>query len=101
MAFQRAGSLEGLPPGSVMEAEINGKVIAVCNYNGQIHALDGICPHEGGPLGNGALHDQWLVCPLHAWEFDCTTGVNDFDAETKQQKFAVRIEGDDILVDIG
>jgi nitrite reductase/ring-hydroxylating ferredoxin subunit len=41
-----------------------------------------------------------IVCPWHAWEFDCTTGQNDFDAAIRQEQFAVRVEGDDILVDL-
>ena len=54
-----------------MEALVGDGTYAVCNAGGEIHALDGICPHAGGPLGQGALHGTTLVCPWHAWEFDC------------------------------
>ncbi len=100
MPFVKAGSLAKLLPGSVMEARIEGKAIAICNSGGSLHALDGTCPHAGGPLGHGALHGTMLVCPFHAWEFDCRTGENDFDARIKQETYAVCVEGDDILVDI-
>jgi nitrite reductase/ring-hydroxylating ferredoxin subunit len=100
MAFQRVGSLASLSPGSMMEIEDGDRRVAICNVGGQIYAMDGVCPHQGGPLAEGALHGNMIVCPWHAWEFDCTTGQNDFDPDIRQQQFAVRLEGDDILVDL-
>jgi nitrite reductase (NADH) small subunit len=101
MPFVKVGSLAKLPPGSVMEAQVAGRPLAICNAGGTVCAVDGVCPHAGGPLGQGALHGTMLVCPYHAWEFDCRTGENDFDPSIKVQPFAVRVEGDDILVDVG
>ena len=63
MAFTRAGAIQSLPPGSVMEATVEGRLVAVCNVGGELHAIDGICAHHGGPLGQGALHETTLVCP--------------------------------------
>jgi nitrite reductase (NADH) small subunit len=100
MAFVKVGSLSQLPPGSVAEVEIAGRAIALCNSGGSVYALDGTCPHEGGPLGQGALHDHMLVCPWHAWEYDCRSGENDFDPTICVKTFPVRVDGDDILVDV-
>ena len=97
MAFVKVGSLSKLPPGSVMEALVGDGTYAVCNAGGEIHALDGICPHAGGPLGQGALHGTTLVCPWHAWEFDCR---NQADDGLHPAKFPVKIDGDDILIDV-
>jgi nitrite reductase (NADH) small subunit len=83
-----------------MEAEAGGNVYAVCNVGGELHALDGVCPHSSGPLGHGALHGHTLVCPWHAWEYDCRTGANDMDEDLKLAKFPVKVEGDDILIDV-
>jgi nitrite reductase (NADH) small subunit len=47
---------------------------ALCNIDGAIHCVDGICPHAGGPLAQGALHGTTIVCPWHGWEFDVRTG---------------------------
>src|SRR5579862_6526210 len=96
MPFVRVGSLQNLPAGSVMEAEVAGNAYAICNVGGELHAYDGVCPHAGGPLGQGALHGNTLVCPWHAWEYDCRTGVNDFDENVKLAKFDVKAEGGDI-----
>jgi nitrite reductase/ring-hydroxylating ferredoxin subunit len=100
MALVKVGSVSQLPPGSVMEAEVEGNTYAVCNVDGDLHALDGICPHAGGPLGQGALHGTTLVCPWHAWEYDCRTGANDLDPDLKVETFPVKVDGGEILLDI-
>jgi nitrite reductase (NADH) small subunit len=99
MAFVKVGSLSKLPPGTAMQADVGDDTFAICNADGEVHALDGICPHAGGPLGQGTLHGTTLVCPWHAWEFDCRTGALDVDPDFKIPTFAVKIDGDDILID--
>lgn len=83
-----------------MEAHVRGNAYAICNVNGELHAVEGVCPHAGGPLGQGALHDNMLVCPWHAWEYDCRTGENDFDPGIKLATYPVKTAGDDILLDV-
>jgi len=100
MPLVKVGSLSQLPPGSVMEAEIGDNTYAVLNCDGEIHAFDGICPHAGGPLGQGNIIGSNLVCPWHEWAYDCRSGVNDFDENTVLTQFPVKVEDDDILVDI-
>jgi nitrite reductase (NADH) small subunit len=100
MPFLKVGSLADLTPGSVMEAVVDGRRVAVCNTGEALHAVDAICPHAGGPLAHGALHEHMLVCPYHAWEFDCRTGEHDYNPAVKLDTFAVKAEGDDILVDV-
>ena len=100
MAFVRVGSLADVPPGSVIQAEVGERAFAICNLGGELHALDGVCPHAGGPLGEGILDGERLICPWHAWEYDCRTGMNDYDENVKLAKFAVKAEGDDVLVDV-
>jgi nitrite reductase/ring-hydroxylating ferredoxin subunit len=99
MPFVKVGSVSKLPPGSVMQAEVGENTYAICNAGGELFALDGICPHAGGPLGQGALHGYTLVCPWHAWEYDCRTGASDLDDDLKVDKFAVKVEGDDIFIE--
>jgi nitrite reductase/ring-hydroxylating ferredoxin subunit len=80
--------------------EVSGQIVALCRVGDEIHAVDGICPHNGGPLAHGALHGTTLVCPWHAWEFDCVTGEYDRNPDLLLKKFAVKVEGDEILVDV-
>ncbi|MBK9170622.1 MAG: Rieske (2Fe-2S) protein [Bryobacterales bacterium] len=100
MAFVRVASASRLREGNLVEVEVAGRFVAVCRSGGAIYAMDGICPHSGGPLGQGALHGTAVVCPWHAWEFDCRTGILDYNERIRVPTFAVRIEGDDILADL-
>ena len=100
MAFVKVGSLASLPPGAAMEAEVGENTFVICNTGGELYAYDGICPHAGGPLGQGTLEGNILICPWHAWEYDCRTGVNDYDDTVKLTPFPVKVQGDDILVDV-
>jgi nitrite reductase (NADH) small subunit len=100
MSFVKVGSLATLAPGSVMEAEVGGNTYAICNVVGELHAYTGICPHAGGPLGQGSLDENILTCPWHGWEYDCRTGVNDYDETVTLAKFPVKAQGDDILLDV-
>lgn len=100
MPLVKVGSLAALPSGSVIQVEVGPDMFAVCNAGGEVHALQGICPHAGGPLGQGALHGATLVCPWHGWEYDCLSGANSYDDSLKLEKFPVKIAGDDILIDV-
>jgi len=100
MPFVKVGTLSALPPDSVMEAEVHGNTYAICNIGGTLRAYDGVCPHAGGPLGQGNIQDGRLICPWHAWEYNIFTGVNDIDETVKLAAFPIKAEGDDILVDV-
>jgi nitrite reductase/ring-hydroxylating ferredoxin subunit len=100
MKTVRVGSVSRLPPGEVMEAMVDGQPYAICNFAGGIHALDGVCPHNGGPLGQGAMSEHYLHCPWHGWAFDCRTGAFDHNGRVAVPTYQVQISGDDILIEI-
>src|SRR2546423_11568336 len=100
MPFVKAGSLSELPPDSVIETIIDGNPYAICNVGGTLRALSGVCPHQGGPLGQGALNGETLTCPWHAWEYSCVTGENDFDPTVRVATYPVKMEGDDVFIEI-
>ncbi|MBK5292036.1 MAG: Rieske (2Fe-2S) protein [Acidobacteriia bacterium] len=91
--------LEHLAQGAMIGVEVGENRIAICNVGGQLHAIDGSCPHRNGPLAEGALHGSMVVCPWHAWEFDCTTGQNDRNPDIRQRQYAVKAEAGVILLD--
>jgi nitrite reductase/ring-hydroxylating ferredoxin subunit len=105
MAFVKLAEVSQVPEGSALHVEVGDAshrcdAVAICNVEGTLHAMDGICPHAGGPLGEGALHGRFLVCPYHGWAFDCVTGLNAEDDVLQQARFKVKVEGKDILVDL-
>ena len=100
MALVKVGSLSRLAPGTVIEVQAGEETYALCNADGQVYALGGACLHHGGPLGHGAMHGTHVVCPWHLWEFDCRTGAYDRNPDCRVPVFPVRVEGDDILIDV-
>jgi nitrite reductase (NADH) small subunit len=92
------GKVSALPPDTVMEVLVEQHPYAVCNVDGEIRALDGVCLHRGGPLGQGQIHDGRVVCPYHMWEFDCRTGAYDYDPSKRVATFEVKIEDGEIFL---
>jgi nitrite reductase (NADH) small subunit len=100
MSLIKIASLAQLSPGTLMEAVVGENSYAVCNVDGKVYALDGICPHAGGPLGQGALHGEIIACPWHGWEYNCRTASNVDDEDLKLETFPVKIEGGDVFIDV-
>jgi len=99
--FIKIASQSDLPAlNEAKEFPCGDKTICVANVNGEISAMDNICLHRGGPLGQGVISGAKVVCPWHGWEWDCQTGANDFDPTQKVATYAVSVEGDDILLEV-
>jgi len=56
--------------------EIGSKHLAIFNLGNELVAVQNRCPHRGGPLAEGILSGNMIVCPLHAWKFDLQTGIS-------------------------
>jgi nitrite reductase (NADH) small subunit len=100
MAWTKVATLEELPPGALIEVESGEHIIALCNVDGNVRALDGLCPHHGGPLGHGVLTGGVVTCPWHMWDFDTGTGACGLNARITVDRYPVRVEGAEILVNI-
>ena len=96
----RACHLSDIPPGSGKELAVGGRVVALFNVDGTVYALDGVCPHAGGPLGEGTLDGNVVTCPWHGWQFDVTCGRHCLNANIQHATFPVRVDGGDVFVDI-
>jgi nitrite reductase (NADH) small subunit len=96
--FVKMATLSELPPGGAKEVEHGGRVFAIFNVDGKITAIDGICPHQGGPLADGMLEGTLVTCPWHGWQFDVCTGKTPLGAKLKQTIYEVKVEGQDVLV---
>jgi nitrite reductase (NADH) small subunit len=98
MPFVKVARLSDVPPDSVIEVTVAENPYAICNAGGSIYALNGICLHRGGPVGQGQIHAGRVICPWHAWEFDCRTGQSVFDSSKRLATYEVKVEGEDILL---
>lgn len=93
-------TIDECPEGSAAELVAEGRVIALYCVAGQYFALDGICPHQGGPLGQGRLTGCVVTCPWHGWQYDVRTGQHQSIDSLKHRSYPVKVEGRQILVDI-
>jgi len=66
--------VDEVPERKVKVVEAEGRRIALCNYNGTIYAIDDVCTHDRGPLGQGELIGHEIECPRHGARFDVTNG---------------------------
>jgi nitrite reductase (NADH) small subunit len=76
------------------------KVICIANVNGTISAMDNVCLHRGGPLGQGMIEGNKLVCPWHGWQWDPKTGEAAHNPSAKVAVYPLKVENGDVLVEI-
>jgi len=100
IVFIKVAIRDDIPVGEGRSFEFAGRRIAIFNVEGEFHAIDDVCVHRGGPLGDGPLKGCVVVCPWHGWKFDVTTGRNPEDSEIGVPTYTVRITGDAIEVEI-
>jgi nitrite reductase (NADH) small subunit len=94
------GVAEAPKAGEAMETDAAGVGICLANVGGELSAIDNWCPHRGAPLGQGWVEGEAVVCPWHSWAFNTKTGLAEYPAHERVEVFPLRVEGDDVLVDI-
>jgi nitrite reductase/ring-hydroxylating ferredoxin subunit len=100
MSWHRIAAVDSCPPGRSLEAVAGHQVVALFNVDGQFYALDGVCPHQGGPLGQGALEGCVITCPWHGWQFDVRTGGHQLNRNLAQSSFETKIEDGAVWVNV-
>lgn len=86
------------PPGEARELVADDRLVALYNVDGAFHALDGVCPHQGGPLGKGALRGKTVTCPWHGWQFDVVNGRHCFAPGIVQPTLPVEVRTGDVWI---
>lgn len=99
MSRFRVARADEIPIGEGREFVVAGRILAIFNVDGVFHALDGICPHAGGPLAKGALAGNVVTCPWHGWQFDVTTGRHCLNAQLQQPGFSIMVDGSELWVE--
>jgi nitrite reductase (NADH) small subunit len=95
-----AASTTEIPVGRMKAVVAGERRIVLCHTKSGFFALDNTCPHRGGPLVEGDLLGDEVICPWHLWGFDVATGICTGNREVAVASHAVRIEGDRILVNL-
>ncbi|MCE9616261.1 MAG: Rieske (2Fe-2S) protein [Lentisphaerae bacterium] len=68
--------VDDIPEGRGYRVKVEDKHIALFKIEGDIYAINAVCPHAGAFLDSGFIEDFNVICPLHGWDFDVRTGVS-------------------------
>ena len=98
--FKPVAKVSDVPAGRGVTARAAGHVLALFNLDGQIYAMQGLCPHKGGPLGDGYCENGFTYCPMHGWKFDIKSGACIDFPDKPVQSYNARIVGDTIEVEL-
>lgn len=101
MAFVKVGKVSDVPSGTAKVYEVGDRAVAVCNVDGELYGIDDVCTHDEGSLDQGELEGFEIECPRHGARFDVRTGeVKALPAVLPVDTFSVRVQGDDIEVEV-
>jgi 3-phenylpropionate/trans-cinnamate dioxygenase ferredoxin component len=89
-------------PGNVRVVEVDGRSLCVgLTEDGEWGAIDNVCTHDGGVLGEGELDGSGVECPRHGGRFDLFTGrVLALPPVRPVRAYPARVEGDEVQVEL-
>jgi nitrite reductase/ring-hydroxylating ferredoxin subunit len=99
--MQFAAKVSEIPQWGKKTVEVNGMQLLLINIKGEIFACENECPHQGSPLTGGIVKDgPILSCPRHGYRFNLKSGACSDYPEYTLKIYPVKIEGDDVMVDL-
>lgn len=98
--YQTVAKVGEIPEGQGRVFEVDGRMIAVFQDEGEYYAMDDACPHQGAPLSDGLVADKTVICTWHGWRFSLETGRHLEGSRCRVTTYPVRVEGDEIQVGI-
>jgi nitrite reductase/ring-hydroxylating ferredoxin subunit len=89
-----------IPEGAGITVDVKGMRIALFKVDDTIYAINNSCIHRGGPLAEGQVEGTTVTCPWHLWRFNLKTGESEISPEARVPAYQVKIQGDDVLIEI-
>jgi len=86
--------------GDVIAVVADGAEIALGRDGDRLFAVQRACLHQGGDLANGIISRGHLICPHHGWRFSTETGCHDSASNVCLMRYAVRVVGEQIEVEL-
>jgi multimeric flavodoxin WrbA/nitrite reductase/ring-hydroxylating ferredoxin subunit len=100
--WHELGAIDDLNQRGLHEVVVGRTRLAVSSINGDVSVISGACNHVGGPLGQGTLEGDYVVCPWHQWRFHRSTGKGEPGFEQDAvPAYRTKIENGLAYVDLG
>ena len=96
--FVRVAASYELRDGGGIQRTVGEREVGLFQQGEAVCAIDGVCPHVGGPLGEGIVENGKVYCPLHGWPFDLRTGQCETNPNAKVDCFETKVEGREVFV---
>ncbi len=95
------GAADELRLSQLTEVRVGRTRFALTCVNGEFGAVHGVCSHAGGPLGEGQLDGDYVVCPWHHWKYHRTTGLGEPGYEEDAiPRYDVRVVAGRVEIDV-
>lgn len=102
MNWVAIGSINDIPlRGARCVNTPSGRVAVFRTAGGEVFAIDDRCPHKGGPLSQGIVHDRSVTCPLHNWVISLETGKAQGADEGSVATIPVKVDGETLFIALG
>ncbi len=100
LTWFRVADADAIAVGSVTVVQAGHFTLALSRTVDGWGAVSNRCPHQGGPLGEGLIEGQWLVCPWHGWEYDPKTGETPGPFDDRVACFPVEVRDDGVHIGV-
>lgn len=98
--FREVATLEDLKRDGRRGVQVDGRELALFLLGSEVKCLDGVCPHDGGPMAEGDVVGGIVSCPWHGWAFHCDTGTSADSNGGCLKTYPVKVEEGRIFVDV-
>ena len=98
----RVTQCENIPVREGRPVQVGGHEVAIFNLGDRFVATANRCPHKGGPLSDGIIAGDTIVCPLHAWKVCLDTGHVERPSgrDHRVATYPTRVEHGIVLVEV-
>jgi 3-phenylpropionate/trans-cinnamate dioxygenase ferredoxin component len=105
VSFERVCARSEVPEDGTIRVELPDVDVAIVDFDGQLYAIEDVCSHAEVALSEGEVEEfegaPTIECALHGSCFDLRTGEpTNLPATEPVPVYPVRVEGDDVLVDV-
>ncbi len=96
--YRKIADISEVPSGAGIKVSVENDEIALFNLNGEIYAINDLCPHRGAPLSEGFLEGGKVFCPEHCFDFNLQTGECQIVSHLRVATYPVKLENGSIFI---